>query len=280
MQAPVSVIIPCFKCAETIERAVDSIAKQTLIPQEVILVNDASPDHTIDILKKLQNIYGKIYGKEWIKIIDLKKNVGPGQARNLGWESASQDYLAFLDADDAWHPQKISIQYEWLQKNTQVTLIGSIPPPVTPFSADYQSLDLNYKINLVSKAKILRCNVFETSSVVVRKNISYRFDPKKWYCEDHLLWTEICLDDHLCYLFTMPLTYIFKSFGSDGLTKSLWQMREGYISNCWQLWKNGRIDILTLGGLTSYSLLKFLALLVLSPKFFSKVKTQTLMQAE
>lgn len=276
MQAPVSVVIPCFKCAETIERAVDSIAKQTLIPQEVILVNDASPDNTIDILQNLQNAYGK----EWIKIIDLKENVGPGQARNFGWELASQDYLAFLDADDIWHPQKILIQYEWLQKNPQATLIGSIPPPITRSSADYQSLDLNYEINLVSKAKILRSNVFETSSVVVKKNTSYRFDQKKRYCEDHLLWTEICLDNHLCYLFTMPLTYIFKSFGSGGLTKSLWLMRSGYINNCWQLWQNSKINILSLGGLISYSLLKFLALLVLSPKLFSKVKTQSLMQAK
>ena len=79
MKAPVSVIIPCFKCAETIERAIDSIAKQTLIPHEVILVNDASPDNTIDILKKLQNIYGK----EWIKIIDLKKMLGQGRRGTL-----------------------------------------------------------------------------------------------------------------------------------------------------------------------------------------------------
>ena len=81
MQAPVSAVIPCYNCSATIEKAVDSIAKQTLIPQEVILVNDDSSDQTIDILQNLQNIYGK----EWIKIINLKKNVGPGQARNLGW---------------------------------------------------------------------------------------------------------------------------------------------------------------------------------------------------
>ena len=59
MQAPVSAVIPCYNCSATIEKAVDSIAKQTLIPQEVILVNDDSSDQTIDILQNLQNNYGK-----------------------------------------------------------------------------------------------------------------------------------------------------------------------------------------------------------------------------
>ena len=68
MQAPVSVIIPCYNCSETIEKAVDSIAKQTLIPKEVILVNDNSPDQTIEILSL------------WIKHFELTFNIERGSS--------------------------------------------------------------------------------------------------------------------------------------------------------------------------------------------------------
>ena len=74
MAAPVSVVIPCYCCANTIQRAVESVANQTLPPQEIILVNDHSPDQTLASLRDLQNQYGA----DWVRIIDLEGNVGPG----------------------------------------------------------------------------------------------------------------------------------------------------------------------------------------------------------
>ncbi|MEM3504172.1 MAG: glycosyltransferase family 2 protein, partial [Nitrososphaeria archaeon] len=76
--APVSVIIPCFNCEDTIDRAVESVYKQTWKPAEVILVDDASMDRSFRKLLKLQ----EIYGSDWIKVIHSKKNEGPGGARN------------------------------------------------------------------------------------------------------------------------------------------------------------------------------------------------------
>ena len=59
MQAPVSVIIPCYRCTETIERALASVAQQTLLPEEVLLVEDCSDDErkTLDVLYRLQQQY-------------------------------------------------------------------------------------------------------------------------------------------------------------------------------------------------------------------------------
>ena len=98
-------VVPCYRCAATIERAIASVAAQTQRPQEVILVDDASGDETLQQLYSLQSQYG-----EWIKVVALTTNVGAASARNAGWNVATQPYIAFLDSDDAWHPQKVAIQ--------------------------------------------------------------------------------------------------------------------------------------------------------------------------
>ena len=95
MRCPVSVIIPCYRCADTIERAVESVALQTSPPQEIFLVEDCSDDtgKTLQTLQRLKQIY---QDKFEINIIVLKTNNGPGGARNAGWSEATQPYLAFL----------------------------------------------------------------------------------------------------------------------------------------------------------------------------------------
>ena len=105
----VSVIIPCYQCTSTIQRAVDSVAQQSLLPREVILVDDASDDETLEMLYSIQ----KSYGSNWVKVLSLKTNGGPSLARNAAWELVDSSYVAFLDADDSWHPQKIEIQFSW-----------------------------------------------------------------------------------------------------------------------------------------------------------------------
>ena len=79
-EAAVSVVIPCFRCAATVGRAVESVASQTLRPAEVVLVDDCSTDDTGLELGRLQ----RHYGAAWIKILKLARNVGPGGARNAG----------------------------------------------------------------------------------------------------------------------------------------------------------------------------------------------------
>ena len=116
MNASVSVIIPCFRCSLTIRRAVQSIVSQTLIPVEVILVDDGSGDGTLDVLHDLQ----REHGADWIKVFTNEKNCGPSTARNVAWASAVSDFVAFLDADDSWHPRKIEIQYNWMINNPSV----------------------------------------------------------------------------------------------------------------------------------------------------------------
>src|SRR5699024_8519197 len=100
--APVSVIIPCYRCADVISRAIESLSGQSWLPKEVILIDDASDDNTLEALHKLQTEHKA----GWIRVHSMSKNGGPGVARNMGWDLAAENYIAFLDSDDIWHPRK------------------------------------------------------------------------------------------------------------------------------------------------------------------------------
>ncbi|WP_027402945.1 glycosyltransferase family 2 protein [Aphanizomenon flos-aquae] len=267
METSVSVIIPCYNCSNTIERSVDSIAKQSLNPGEVILINDGSKDNTWEILQKLQNKYDK----NWIKIIDLKSNSGPSVTRNVGWDLATQDYIAFLDADNAWHPEKIAFQYLWMCANPHVLVCGHEPPRSISNSYPLEPTLLNkeFKTCAVTKNQILMSNPFETSSIMLRRDINYRFDSGQRYCEDYFLWMQICLDNHSLYLLDVQLTYVYKIPKS--LSSNLVKMRLGDISNFWKLWKSDKITFQNMIFLTGRSLLKFIILLI-SPKFHANTK--------
>ena len=76
MNASVSVIVPCFRSADTIGRALQSIDEQTIRPREVILVDDASGDETLGVLLKKKSEYEP----EWIKVLVLATNSGPAAA--------------------------------------------------------------------------------------------------------------------------------------------------------------------------------------------------------
>ncbi len=98
----VSVIIPCYKDAATLGEALTSVFAQTRLPDEVILVNDASPE-TKQIVAVLADFPS-------VRYVVNKTNLGLAATRNAGVEAASGDVVSFLDADDELHPQKIELQ--------------------------------------------------------------------------------------------------------------------------------------------------------------------------
>lgn len=104
----VSVIIPVYNGERFIAQAVNSVIAQDYRPIEIIVVDDGSIDRTADIL-------GSIQGIQYI----YQENQGHGAAKNKGIEAADGSYLAFLDADDLWEPDKLSQQIEHMTRNPQ-----------------------------------------------------------------------------------------------------------------------------------------------------------------
>lgn len=251
--APVSVIIPCYNCAATIERAVASVCSQTLRPAELILIDDASSDNTGVILSLQREVHG-----DWVRIINLPVNGGAAIARNTGWEAATQPYIAFLDADDSWHLRKLEIQYNWMSSNPDAALSSHISvwiKPGRPLPEPPEELN----VRRISKRELLLSNRFSTPSVMLKRDLPFRFDSEKRYAEDYLLWLRILLGGYSIYRLELPLAFIHKArFGEGGLSASLWKMEKEEMDNYNKLKAGGMITSFQCLGLKIYSILKYI----------------------
>lgn len=99
----ISVVIPAYNAAATLPRALESILKQTLPAHEIIVVDDGSTDHTSEVAGRYIGTAGST------QIVCLKQqNAGPSAARNLGVETATGEWIAFLDADDWYYPNRFA----------------------------------------------------------------------------------------------------------------------------------------------------------------------------
>lgn len=257
MQAPVSVIIPCYRCADTIGRAVSSIMLQTLPPHEILLVEDCSDDAgaTLAELNRLQKIFQDEIS---IRIIPLQQNSGPGSARNAGWDAAKGAYIAFLDADDTWHPEKLEIQHGWMQMRPEVALTGH--GSLRLESNDMPDIHIGqFGSYPIIAPKLLLSNRFPTRSVMLRSDIPFRFSPGKRYAEDYLLWLQIVLSGYQAHYLDVILAFSYKAdFGGAGLSKHLWVHEKGELATFGQLYRERLISLVTYGVVSAFSLLKYL----------------------
>lgn len=254
MHAPVSVIIPCYQCAATIERAVESVTSQTLLPEEVLLVDDYSNDNniTLNALYRLQQHLGD---KITIKVIPLPVNQGPGMARNAGWDMATQPWIAFLDADDAWHPKKIEIQYNWVLSHQQITLCAH---DTTLFNHEFTDEQLTSVSGIsITAKKLLFSNVIHTRSVMMKRDIPFRFANKK-RAEDYQLWLDITFSGYACWKLPLILAYSFRpEFSSGGLSGNLWAHEKDELNCFLHLFKEKRLTLVLYLATSCFSLMKF-----------------------
>jgi glycosyltransferase involved in cell wall biosynthesis len=273
-RACVSVIIPCYCCSETIGRALASVAAQTLLPKEVILVEDASPDNGLT-LKVLNEQVIKYYDCFEMKIIVSNENVGAASARNLGWLAASQPYIAFLDADDAWHPEKIKTQFRWMVEHPEFGLSGHVHSILNPIASySWPPLSENENAVRLSKIKSLFSNPFSTPTVMLKRDLPFKFKQGKRYIEDYLLWLEIILEDIPVAFINKSLSASYKDlYGSSGLSANLWKMEKGELDTYFQIYKNNKIGLLLMLLLSMWSLLKYVkrVLVVVTRTWLKKV---------
>ena len=126
----VSVVIPTHNSAGTINTAVASLEAQTYRGFQVVIVDDASTDATPVILKHRFDSHPDY------DVLLLPENGGPARARNRAIAQAAGEWLAFLDADDAWLPDKLQVQLEQAKANHDVALWCGTTIPFTARSAD------------------------------------------------------------------------------------------------------------------------------------------------
>lgn len=107
----VSVIMPAHNSAAFISEAIGSVLQQTYSNLELIVIDDASHDETVVIVEDL------IKNDQRIVLLKNKQNLGPGPSRNTGIKAAKGDFIAFLDSDDLWLPQKLEVQLGFMAEH-------------------------------------------------------------------------------------------------------------------------------------------------------------------
>lgn len=251
--APVSAVIPCFRCTRTLERAVASVAAQTVLPVELILVDDGSGDETRALMTQLQSRYNP----GWLRLVLQDANVGAASARNAGWELAIGEFVAFLDADDAWHPRKIELQYKFMALAPDVAVAGHGHGQVDGLQADAGEIS-EVEFQRVSPRYVLFKNPFVTPSFMVRRDLELRFLAGRRHMEDHYFLMQVSLAGLGIAKTHTPLAFIFKPiFGESGLSADLMQMHCSELENYRLLGDAGNISPLAAILLKAYSRLKF-----------------------
>ncbi|MCW1969642.1 MAG: glycosyltransferase family 2 protein [Anaerolineae bacterium] len=269
---PISVVIPCYNCADRLDRAIASVLAQTQLPAEMIVVNDGSSD-TISAYQ----FHGaqQTNAPPTLVYINHSTNLGPAAARNTGWDAATQPYIAFLDADDVWHPRKLEIQFAWMQAHGDVAVCGhdcvfaygeqmeSRAKSQEPRTKEQEVKGEEIGVKMVKRRDILRSNPFVTPSMLLKCDLPCRFDPSVRYCEDYLLLMQLCLQGHKLARLDVPLvTVTWRDKDTPSLSKNLWRMRLAEMGNYWRLRQMGLLNAAEAFGLTLFSAFKFIVRLL------------------
>lgn len=227
----VSVVIPHFNSPAALERAIRSVSQQTFAAHEVIVVDDASEETFLPEVRRIVTENGNC------RLYALSENKGPGTARNLGWDMATGDFVAFLDADDIWHEKKLEVQVGALTDN--VNLVAARQIVINPGKPTWPPREHSSQQSVPRKRLLVR-NLFPTSSVIVRRSIALRFPPGIRYCEDYDLWIRLIgLSGH-CILLADVLSARFKHpVGEGGLSGDVSGMTRAEFAMFGRLRKQG-----------------------------------------
>lgn len=223
----VSVIMPAYNVEDTIERAVKSVVSQSYTNWELLIGNDSSSDSTLKV------IYSLAKHEARIRVYSNEENMGVSGTRNLLVDNSEGEFIAFLDADDEWYPEKLKIQISQMVSEGLSFTCGayhsdkdSILTKVTPRK-------------LINYGELLFYNDIPLLTVVVRKSIMQQFRPLGH--EDYDLWLRILKCNHICH--SVPYGCIAKYYVLPGSLSSnkMYAFR-------WY------INILKLNGLSSFQI--------------------------
>lgn len=200
---PVSVVIPAYRAVRTIRRAVDSVLNQTLAAAEIIVVDDGSPDGEELAIALLS------YGPR-VRLL-RKENGGASSARNFGIANSHGEWVAFLDADDYWEPEKLARQRAVADAFPEVQIVGCcwfMEPPGLPRYADHtRTLKFAGRLlNLKGDEAFRAALAVWTGSLMIRRHIlrDQNFVSGLEPAEDRDLWFRL-LSKNTAYILTDSL---------------------------------------------------------------------------
>lgn len=216
----ISVVIPYYNRQGTLLRALDSVGRQSYKDLEIITVDDGSTDTSFDLVEQYRASHPEI------RVTNIKQvNQGPSSARNAGVRASRGKYVAFLDSDDSWLPDKLALQMEHLKEDPDLVMLGT----------NYMVLQENGDRRVAFPRQIgfapgnyqrmlFKC-FFCTPSVVVKREVFTKhgiwFREGKNQSEDSLFFLQVARQFKTGRL-PEPLTCCHKEmYGQEGLTADL-----------------------------------------------------------
>lgn len=254
----VSVVIPTYNSEPFIVRTLDAVLAQSRRPDEVIVVDDCSADRTIEVVQK----HALFAAWPNARVIQLKRNSGPGAARNSGWNLASSEFVAFLDADDSWHSSKLECQLAAMERNRWAAFSGhKYIVSATGFANDENVGMPSYREMTLSH--FLVKNRFSTPSMMLRTSLAMRFSEDREIAEDYLLQLKLLASGHRALMINAPLVCLHKrAYGDSGLSSELKRMEYKDLRSFSLLRRDGDISVSQFLGASCLSYLKYLRRLI------------------
>ena len=210
MKEPVliSVIIPTYNKSQYLKEAIESVLNQTYKNIEIIIVDDGSTDNTEKIARSFQGT--RI-------IYFFQKNKGPAGARDSGIKKAQGEYVAFLDSDDLWLPEKLERQIEFMERNSEIGLLGTGCYEVDSGGKMIGKKNFPTENNILQKI-LIKYNPFIQSSVTIKKEILDKvegYDENFSESEDYDLWLRIA---KYCQIANLPEPLVMKRYYPENLS--------------------------------------------------------------
>jgi len=182
----ISIIIPYFKKKEFFEKTIYSVLNQTYSNFEVFIVYDDESKDDLDFVKQITELDSRI------KLIINIQNLGAGLSRNKGIKHSKGEYIAFIDADDLWHKDKLLMQIKFMQSNN----LDIVHTSYDIINEQGDKISSRKAKTLTYKELIKSCDI-GLSTVILKKkllkdNILF---PKLKTKEDYVLWLKITKED-------------------------------------------------------------------------------------
>jgi glycosyltransferase involved in cell wall biosynthesis len=185
----ITVIMPVYNAEKYLKQAIDSILNQSYENFELLLIDDASTDNSVDIIKK--------YMDKRIRLVQNETNMGIARTRNRGLELCNTDYIALMDDDDIAMSYRLEDEIRYLDDNPDIDIVGGHLRTI-----DKEGKDLNkqwsvYLNPLYIKAYLLLGNTVANGTAMFRKSFiekfHIRYQTDSFGAEDYRFWVECSL---------------------------------------------------------------------------------------
>ncbi len=229
----VSIIMPAYNAQRFIGRAINSVLNQTFLDWELLIVDDGSTDGTAGYVKYH-------YSSPQIKLF-TQSNQGPASARNAGIEHAQGEFIAFLDADDCWRPNKLSLQIPLFATDSTGVVYGDAELVGGKIEGYSTFFAINPPASGRVTSQLVRRNFIPMLTAVIRRDLLRKiggFDSDLRAAEDYDVWLRASFHTDFSYSPEIVAEYTIHTESTTSKSELMWTSELQALRKCWGVRQN------------------------------------------